>query len=760
MRNLILGISAWLLCATNSVAQPLSYTKDIQPIFTERCVACHACYDSPCQLNLGSGEGVGRGASKLSVYNGGRLKTQDTTRIFVDAFGSQEWKEKGFHDVVAQKEKQVALLGRMLQLGKEQPFEPNKRLPEKLDIGINRVNQCVTDIEFDKYAATVAHGGMPFGVTGLTPEQYNTIQKWLEQNALIDWKAWQPDIYEQQQIAKWEFELNKIGARESLVNRWLFEHLFLAHLYFPDSKAGRFFQVVRSRTPAGESIDIINTRRPNDDPGLKFFYRIRPVPDVIVHKTHITFELNDEKLASIQQLFYQNNWTNDKLPAYGAMQSANPFKTFEAIPAQARYQFMLDNAEYFVRTFIRGPVCRGQIATDVIRDHFWAFFQDPKHDIYVNNAKFRKETTPLLAMPGQFDDLGDLYHSWKKYRKIRNEYEDLRSEYYSYAEVADWAHIWSGNDNALLTIFRQHDSASVRKGLIGDVPQTMWWLDFPLLERTYYELVVNFDVFGNVSHQAQTRLYFDLIRNGAEVNFLRLMPAETRKTYLKSWYQRAGKIKAWFDYTDIDKKTETALSLPEEGAREAFAQQFLTRFDAINARTDYINRCYSGQECFNPNLDQEMADTEQLLSKIASIPAKQLPIINFLPEASILRVQRSDASREIYSIMRNRSHTNVAFMVGESLRLQPEKDTLTIYPEVLSSYPNFIFNVKTYEMPEFIRLWQGIKTQQEFTQMVDRFGIRRTHPAFWFYFHDVAAHIQETQPIEFGVLDMNRYENL
>lgn len=29
---------------------------------------------------------------------------------------------------------------------------------------------------------------------------------------------------------------------------------------------------------------------------------------------------------------------------------ANPFETFEAIPAVARYQFMLDNAEYFVRT--------------------------------------------------------------------------------------------------------------------------------------------------------------------------------------------------------------------------------------------------------------------------------------------------------------------------------------------------------------------------------------------------------------------------
>ncbi|WP_205504903.1 fatty acid cis/trans isomerase, partial [Pseudomonas viridiflava] len=91
--------------------------------------------------------------------------------------------------------------------------------------------------------------------------------------------------------------------------------------------------------------------------------------------------------------------------------------------------------------------------------------------------------------------------------------------------------------NALLTVFRHFDSASVTKGLIGDVPHSMWLFDYPLLERTYYQLAVNFDVYGNVSHQAQTRLYFDLIRNGAEINFLRLMPADLREGLLGDLYQ-------------------------------------------------------------------------------------------------------------------------------------------------------------------------------------------------------------------------------
>ncbi|MFS7182875.1 hypothetical protein AB6846_22380 [Serratia proteamaculans] len=68
-------------------APALSYTRDIQPIFTEKCVACHACYDSACQLNLGSGEGAARGASKLPVYDGERSQASQPTRLFYDAFG-------------------------------------------------------------------------------------------------------------------------------------------------------------------------------------------------------------------------------------------------------------------------------------------------------------------------------------------------------------------------------------------------------------------------------------------------------------------------------------------------------------------------------------------------------------------------------------------------------------------------------------------------------------------------------------------------
>ena len=758
MRMLYLGFLSVVLSQSLSASQA-TYSEQIQPIFTEKCVACHACYDAPCQLNLGSGEGLERGAHKLPVYNGGRQQAQQTTRLFTDARSVEGWRDKGFFDVFDAGQPQAALLAKILALGRQQPLAPNSRLPDDLDIGILRVNQCAGPDEFAQFAQDNPHGGMPFAVTGLTDTEYSRIEQWLQAGAQVDWQPWTANENEQQQIEQWEMFLNASGARESVVSRWLFEHLFLAHIHFAAGDEKHFFRLVRSRTPSGEAVREIATRRPNDDPGVQMYYRFVPVADVIVHKTHITYAMSAQKLERAKTLFLSDNWTTNKVPGYGAFSRSNPFATFAAIPAQARYQFMLDDAEFFLRTFIRGPVCRGQIATDVIRDNFWVFFQDPQHDVFISDPEYAAQAAPLLAMPGQFDDISNLLGFWRHYKKKRNAYENLRRKRYKDAERPEWSHIWAGNDQALLSVFRQHDSASVRKGLIGSVPQTMWIMDFPLLERSYYQLAVNFDVYGSISHQAQTRLYFDLIRNGSEVNFLRFMPRKVRDDVLQNWYQRSGKIKLWLDYTEIDHNSKSALGLPEVKSVGVFAERALQRFADINARADPINRCFTAY-CHREGLSREAAAVEQVLSRLSNRPASGFKAINFLPEASMLRVEFSDGKREIYSVLRDRAHTNVAFMLGEEYRYQPGLDTLTVYPEVLSSYPNFIFNVQAEDVPTFVTALYQVSDEASFRKVVDHWGIRRTHPQFWRYFHDLTEHIREREPLEAGVLDMNRYENL
>ena len=74
------------------------------------------------------------------------------------------------------------------------------------------------------------------------------------------------------------------------------------------------------------------------------------------------------------------------------------------------------------------------------------------------------------------------------------------------------------------------------RGFLGAMPKTAWVIDFPIFERIYYNLVAGYDVFGNVTHQAATRLYMDHLRMQSENLFLTFLPADRRQAIRASWY--------------------------------------------------------------------------------------------------------------------------------------------------------------------------------------------------------------------------------
>jgi hypothetical protein len=111
--------------------------------------------------------------------------------------------------------------------------------------------------------------------------------------------------------------------------------------------------------------------------------------------------------------------------------------------------------------------------------------------------------------------------------------------------------LWDGdgrNPNAGLTIFRHFDQGSVVQGLVGAPPKTAWIIGYPLLERIHYLLVAGFDVYGNVGHQLNTRVYMDYLRMEGEANFLALLPKASRKSVRDYWYRGAeSRAKEYID---------------------------------------------------------------------------------------------------------------------------------------------------------------------------------------------------------------------
>ena len=749
-------------------AASVSYREQVQPILERRCVVCHGCYDSPCQLLLSSPEGIERGASKGVVYDASRLTAMEPTRLFTDAHGTAAWRERGFFPVTSRTgaEGDPSLLLLMLQLGRANRFAPGERLPASVGLDINRPLACPRPQEFAAYARQHPDGGMPYGTAPLTDAELRVLAAWVTQGAAAPPPVALPAAATRQ-VAAWEAFLNGDSLRERITARYLYEHWFVAHLYFTDLPAGPFFRVVRSRTPPGEPVDEIASRRPYDAPGVeRVWYRLLAIEDTILHKTHIVYPLSDAKMRRLRALFLDSDWEPTRLPSYDVHASSNPFVAFDQIPARARYQYMLDDAQYFVMTFIRGPVCRGQVAVDVIEDQFFVSFLDPDHDLSVVDAMFLQDAKPYLSLPAEHLSRLAPGEFWIQYGVEQRRYLDLRDRYYAAADptgrgpALDW--LWDGdgdNSNALLTVFRHFDSATVVRGFVGAIPKTAWVVDYPIFERIYYDLVAGYDVYGNVTHQAATRLYMDHLRMQSENLFLSFLPPDRRAAIRASWYVGATHS---IDYAEVDKLhgQSRGTRIPytsTDPKAELFGMILRQRPVAVTGPPDLLNRCGT-PPCDRPGAAPIERRVERALRPLAGTRG---PWVAELPEVAFVRVHAGDDEQGgvVYSLVHDRAHTNVAHMFGEQSRLTPADDTLTVVRGYVGSYPNFAFDVEVGEIEEFATAVTAVKSPADFTQVAARWGVRRTSPRLWQtvdWFHDDA---RRRMPTEFGLFDLSRYQN-
>jgi hypothetical protein len=727
------------------------YAETVAPILEKRCAVCHGCYDSPCQLELSSFQGLQRGATKQPVYDSSRLLAAKPTRLFIDEHSEEGWRRRGFTSVV-QGGASRALLPRMLALGRSHPFAAGERLPASLPLDINRELTCPLANEFDSYEREHPLGGMPYGMAPLADSELAAITSWLNAGAPPPLPRPAPPADVLAEVASWEAFLDGESLEQQITARYLYEHWFLSHLYFPSHPTGPFFRVVRSRTPSGVEVDEIATVRPYDDPGVaRVFYRLVPVQGALLHKTHITYELGPAKMKRLQALFLAGNWKATHLPGYGP-EASNPFKVFVQVPARARYQFLLDDSRNFVMNFIRGPVCYGQVAVDVIEDRFFVSFLDPDHDVSVTNPAFLPSVLDDLDLPAENEShivVGDLYLAFSR---DQTKYMDAHAKAVAATDpklrgpALDY--IWNGgtqNPNALLTVYRHFDNAAVTFGFVGTWPKTAWVMDYPIFERIYYDLVAGFNVFGNVTHQVSTRLYMDHLRMESEDMFLDFLPADQRESLRASWYVGATKQ---VDYFLVDRlrnvKRGTQIRYTTKDPKSELLAKILARAGAAAGPPDLLNRC-SGKGCDQPGV-------ERSLRRLGGVRG---PWVATLPSLSLLQVK----GQGVYSLIHDEAHTNVAFMFGEDKRRVPADDEVTLARGVSGSYPNFIFQIVPSEADAFVDSVMAIRTDADVDRVVTRFGVRRTSADFWATVDEIQAEYRAADPTQASLFDLDRFKN-
>lgn len=741
------------------------YYRDVKPIFDRRCVVCHGCYDAPCQLKLTSFAGIDRGASQQRVYDGSRLLAENLTRLFIDGSSTDEWRRKDFYPVLNEAAQDPAtnlagssLFG-MLQLKREHPLPASGPLREGFDFSIDRAQSCSRIETFSDYARANPQGGMPYGMPAIDEAHFQTIKRWLETGAKVATPPRLPDSLVGE-VQAWEQFLNGDSPRAQLMSRYLFEHLYLGDMYFGGSRGGarfdaaepQFFRLVRSRTPPGQPVDTIATRRPYDDPGVpRVWYRLVPSYSTQLVKTHMPYALDRARMERWRGWFLSSDSEMGELPSYAPEIASNPFKAFRDIPAGARYRFLLDEAQFTIMGFIKGPVCRGQIALNVINDQFWVVFIDPDTMDASRQGEFLEQQSDNLRLPADADRNGGLLN-WRSYSQAQRRFLAAKTAFLDAAvdrrsgpQIDD---IWNGygvNRNAALTVFRHFDSATVVQGLVGDTPKTAWVVDYSLLERIHYLLVAGYDVYGNVGHQLMTRMYMDFLRMEGEFNFLAFLPQADRMRERRFWYRNVNEDVADFVYgPQVRLDRDTAIQYGTDDPKTEFFAQLRS----------YLGPALSNR--WTLSMSSRMAPgTRAALDDLQHLRGVSL---RFLPQLSSVSVTVG-GQKKPFTLVHINGHSNVSTLLFENERLLPEEDTTAFVPGILGAYPAAFFDLDETQLPQFVAAIRRLGSEDDYRRLVDRFGVRRNAPRFWAQSDWLHDELRRQSGIEAGILDYNRMEN-
>ncbi|MDG2208179.1 MAG: fatty acid cis/trans isomerase [Pirellulales bacterium] len=760
-REVAVEKTAWRPCLLSPPEYPEQvaledgfYLDRVQPILDRRCIACHGCLDSPCNLKMTNYLGIMRGA-KGQNPDEPHLFAEEPIRLY-DAPSIEAWRERGFCAVVDRESAPLnrpgrSILYRMIAAGAEWN-QPNFSL-EKVEPVYRKADAhlCPCSEGIDDYLQKRPAAGMPFGLLGLSQEELGVFSRWIVAGAPGPTRremATRTASAKPEVISQWEAFLNRSDPRSPLVSRYIFEHIFLASVTFVEAP-GEFYKLVRSTTPPGKyPLERIITARPFDTPHLpgvdRFYYRFQKITSSYVQKSFFVWSLDDAKLARLDELFYKTSWPEggNLDPGY---KSHNPFEVFAAIPAKSRSLFLLEDSKLIASGMIRGPVCVGNLATYAIKDYFWVFFVDPDVDPSVQD--------PELGLKNWDDFMSFAVWGNASYEKA---YASTLAKYKPDGYTID--DIWDGdkkNLNAWLTILRNETNATVLHGRKGGIPPTFWLIDYSGYERLYYSLVADYRYWGGEQSKIATWEFMGYLRQEFEDNFLRLLPRQDRAEYRNRWTRGIGG-ELLFTMPFPGEEAGTAMPLASRDPVSqvlTLIQGHLT--DQVSGPVDPLNSDLLGEVTLGDPV-KTVVDWERAVSMLTMRTDESFT--SFLPSVTYLRIELEDRW-EVYTLIANRSYAFNDVIFDENGARQPKLDTLSVYRGLVGDFPNLLVTLSAAEAGECLVRLRGVESAESWRTWKEEYGTLRNSRRFWPLFDWFTKWNFANQSPEAGHFDL-RYYNL
>jgi hypothetical protein len=258
--------------------------------------------------------------------------------------------------------------------------------------------------------------------------------------------------------------------------------------------------------------------------------------------------------------------------------------------------------------------------------------------------------------------------------------------------------------------------------------------------------VAGFDVYGNVGHQLNSRIYMDFLRMEGEFNLLSLLPRADRETVREQWYR--GSVDPVKDYVYTHGN-----SFDGESAVQYHTADHLTELYAkLKTRLrPVLNTGHDLDHGFDdPGTLESLRMIDQVQGKAASI----------LPQTAFIAVDDpASHTTRYYTLLHNNAYTNISQLFNEADRRLPNEDTVTLASGFVGAYPSVLMHVEKSRLQELAQQIQGLKSESDYRSLLDRFAVRRSNPEFWPFSDDVHQAYESSDPVEAGWFDYNRLEN-
>ncbi|MFZ2961474.1 MAG: fatty acid cis/trans isomerase [Candidatus Ozemobacteraceae bacterium] len=795
---------------------PDNYYDTIQPIIGRRCTVCHGCENSPCSLKLVSYKGLERGGTQIqsrtslaiSGYEAIRLK--DGPLLASDSDWKKAWQQdrpadQRFNPMAPDSglngaDASESLLYKYLLAG-NQANKPGfdrtavRKLEQKrYDMG---ATVCAANLtEYNRWITDNPNGGMPFGCPGLrrlseggyAAGEFDTIEAWIQKGAPgpsdeVSLKRALPSNLSE--IERWEQYLNQPTNKQKLVSRFLYEHLFRAHIHFYDD-SGEFYMLLRASNPPDDyPVRELVTNAPNDCPtgdatGTAFFYRFDKITDLITTKDHIVWEVKEKTFDRINHLFDKEApiWNVKALPGYD---SQNPFIYFQQIPPSIRYKFLLDNLRYIFENLVRSPVCNGSKATSAMDDYVWAWGIRPEAD------PTAQDSGPAAFGPAQWALVNDGYlvntsyvsgvdrlvkHNSQYLDEVEKRQRILRPDGLRVDDIWDGSCLYDPQTqseekdlNAWISALRHETNGSVVCGGEAGYPIAVYLFNFTNLERAYYSLSFNYHEWGTLQHKLLTWRDFMHVRLEAADRFISLFDPIMRVALRNDWSSgMAGQmgVRLYKDHSlgtgDDPRPGDSSLNVDDKVAPR---QAFLSVLDQIVERR-FSNWALPTSEINEPTKPKSFPNQVNSQSDVESCMQMVTQRMGFynsrLPSVAYIRIQPAGW---VYTLVVHRRYASHNFATDTiwARKGQGVNDYCSIYRGIVGDYPNLFFDIPIDQVKGFFGGLLKVKNDAELLALRKKFMVPKNLDTFWSAVDWYNAWQAVNNPIYGGIFDIREYDN-